>query len=87
MRRKQYEYLMDHEKTAGVRGAEQALAQFNSRSANFEDFKSYCFQRYSTMQESLEFYGDLKYRHRNWKSYVKRQKSESGLFNKIKIIT
>lgn len=68
---------------ADVHEAESQLSEFNSRAADLETFKAYCVQRRATVEACLPYYARLDYRRRRWKTYMKSQQSEEGLYKRL----
>jgi len=66
-----------------LKDAEAALTGFNSRSSDFETFSAYCAKRHETLDLHLAFYGTLDHRRRRWKTYIKTQKSEERLYERL----
>ena len=84
MRSRQYANEGRRDKPTGVHDAERNLSDHNSRTADFETFKGYIRARQAHLMECLKFYGEMHHRHRRWKTFIKRQKSEELLYKRLK---
>lgn len=83
MRTRQFADELRRLKPKDVVDAERSLSQFNSRSANLETFRSYVTARQTHLNAFMNYYGELHHRQRHWKTYIKRQKSEQNLYNRL----
>ena len=63
---------------------ELTLCDTNSRSASFDTFKEYVGARRLVLEVCLPLYANVKFRKRRWKTYMKTQRSEARLFNRLR---
>ena len=63
---------------------ESNLCGTNSRSASFDTFKGYVQARRQVHDVCLPLYANIKFRKRRWKTYMKTQRSEARLFNRLR---
>ena len=59
------------------------LCSTSSRSASMESFTNYLHARRRVLDECLELHKHINVRKRRWKSYMKTQRSEARLMNKL----
>jgi hypothetical protein len=48
-----------------------------------QTFRAYCRKRHETLDACLAFYADYGHRQRRWKTYIKTQKSEQRLYERL----
>tara|TARA_B110000046_G_scaffold145418_1_gene152577 strand:- start:236 stop:994 length:759 start_codon:yes stop_codon:yes gene_type:complete len=86
MRTRQYAHELMHSKPAGVKAAEVGLTGQNSKAASLSSFLAYCAARHETLDECLDFYSEMPHRQRRWKTCIKAQKSEEGLYKRLEAL-
>ena len=60
------------------------LAETNSRSSDLKAFRGYCDRRHKSLDACLGFYAHIGHRQRRWKTYIKTQKSEERLYERLR---
>ena len=83
LRTRQYRDEIQRAKPGTVRMSEEDMSSTNSKSASLETFARYVEKRNDCFEEKIEFYAQLCHRHRRWKTYIKSQKSEQKLYQKL----
>ena len=80
----QFARCMQNEKSELIKGAEQELSQYNSRSNYRYKLMDFFHKRHVHMEAFFAFYERSRYRTRRWRSFKKDQQSVSNLINQIK---
>jgi len=83
MRTRQYADMEARSRPGSLKESFQALSQCNSHTADLRTFRKYVAERQNWLSEGLLHYSAGKYRHRRWKTYIKAQKSEQTLYDKL----
>ena len=77
---------MRNEKPLNVLKAEQELSEHNSRSSHVQRLQKYFLLRRCHMHDFCDFYGDLIYRKRRWRTFKNDQRSISKLVNNLRMM-
>lgn len=75
--------LLRDAKTDDVKTLETRISMFNSKSLRLENFSNYLLSRFSGQTRLYDFYQDIVFQKRKFKSYQGRQKSEQQLIKNI----
>jgi hypothetical protein len=80
----QYKYEGVRERSPEITLAIEDLAETNSRSSDLKAFRGYCAMRHKSLDACLGFYAHIGHRQRRWKTYIKTQKSEERLYERLR---